>query len=95
MLKVNREVDPNNSKRYIHRFFLNDEEVEIGEVGEKHVAKKKPIPLTVYKLEMPVVVETLEGEKLSQAGCWLIEGVRGEMYPCEKEIFAESYEILE
>jgi len=28
-----------------------------------------------------------------KVGDWIIKGVRGEFYPCEEEVFAETYEI--
>ncbi len=39
-------------------------------------------------------IETLEGVMLAKNGDYLIQGVHGEIYPCKKEIFEESYEIV-
>ena len=39
-------------------------------------------------------IETLEGAMLAKNGDYLIKGVHGEIYPCKKEIFEESYEIV-
>lgn len=39
-------------------------------------------------------VKTLEGVLKGKAGDYLIEGVRGELYPCDKEIFEETYEAV-
>jgi len=38
------------------------------------------------------VVKTLEGEMFCYEGDWIIRGVRGELYPCKADIFAETYE---
>jgi len=38
------------------------------------------------------VVQTIEGTMKGQAGDYLIIGVRGERYPCAKEIFEETYD---
>ena len=37
------------------------------------------------------VVKTLEGEMSCEFGDYIIKGVRGEFYPCKKEIFEETY----
>ena len=35
---------------------------------------------------------TLEGEHIASVGDWIIEGVKGEHYPCKPDIFAATYE---
>lgn len=37
-------------------------------------------------------VQTLEGDMRADAGDWIIRGVKGELYPCKPDIFAETYE---
>ena len=37
-------------------------------------------------------IETLEGRMLASPGDWIIRGVKGELYPCKPDIFAETYE---
>lgn len=37
-------------------------------------------------------IHTLEGVMRADRGDWIIRGVRGEIYPCKPEIFAETYE---
>lgn len=41
--------------------------------------------------EMEMNVETLEGQVRAKVGDYIIKGVRGEFYPCEKSIFEETY----
>ncbi|QUE25610.1 hypothetical protein SEA_FRANSOYER_60 [Microbacterium phage Fransoyer] len=38
------------------------------------------------------VIPTLEGQMVVSSGDWVIQGVKGEFYPCKPDIFAESYE---
>lgn len=38
------------------------------------------------------IVKTLEGEMAAGPGDYLIMGVKGEIYPCRKDIFEETYE---
>lgn len=40
-----------------------------------------------------VVIVTLEGEMRADAGDYIIRGVKGEFYPCKRDIFEEIYEI--
>ena len=57
-------------------------------------AVKKPIPIRCYQVNEPFKVETLEGVMEGKAGDYLMIGLRGEMYPCAKEIFEETYELI-
>lgn len=47
------------------------------------------LPENERTLEM--VVSTLEGLVKAKIGDYIIKGIRGEFYPCEKSIFEESY----
>lgn len=40
-------------------------------------------------------VVTLEGEMRVSDGDWLIQGVKGEVYPCKSDIFDATYEPAE
>ena len=42
-----------------------------------------------------VTILTLEGRMRGQAGDWIIQGVKGELYPCKPDIFAATYELAE
>jgi len=37
-------------------------------------------------------IGTLEGQHLVSWGDWIIQGVKGEIYPCKPDIFAMTYE---
>lgn len=39
-------------------------------------------------------IQTLEGTMTAQPGDWVILGVKGEIYPCKPDIFAQTYEIV-
>lgn len=39
-----------------------------------------------------LIIETLEGDHEARVGDFIIEGVRGEVYPCKPDIFEETYE---
>ena len=40
-------------------------------------------------------IDTLEGTMEAREGWWLIQGVKGEFYACEPEIFGLSYEEVD
>lgn len=42
-----------------------------------------------------VLIQTLEGVHLAGFGDWIIQGVKGEFYPCKPDIFAMTYEPAE
>lgn len=44
--------------------------------------------------QMQVTIGTLEGDMTAYQGDWIIRGVRGELYPCRSDIFAETYEVI-
>lgn len=37
-------------------------------------------------------IETLEGRMRARLGDYIIQGLRGELYPCKPDIFAKTYE---
>jgi hypothetical protein len=54
------------------------------------------MPMGESQMERPVVIiPTLEGDMLAQAGDWIIKGVQGEFYPCKPDIFEATYEPVE
>jgi hypothetical protein len=40
-------------------------------------------------------IETLEGVMRADVGDWIIQGVKGEFYPCKPDIFAATYEPVD
>ena len=40
------------------------------------------------------VIHTLEGDMEARYGDFIIQGVRGELYPCKPDIFWETYEVV-
>lgn len=41
-----------------------------------------------------VAIPTLEGIMRCKPGNYVIKGVKGEFYPCDKEIFEQTYEEI-
>lgn len=42
-----------------------------------------------------VIVKTLEGDHLGRLGDMIIQGVKGEFYPCKPDIFDATYDRVE
>ena len=42
--------------------------------------------------EREIEIPTLEGDMRAVIGDWIIQGVKGEYYPCKPDIFEETYE---
>lgn len=47
-----------------------------------------------YRLDH-ALIETLEGEMIADIGDYIIIGIKGEIYPCKPDIFAETYDPVE
>ena len=41
------------------------------------------------------IIKTLEGDHRADIGDWIIQGVKGELYPCKPDIFEMTYEKVE
>ncbi len=41
-----------------------------------------------------LTIHTLEGDHFADFGDWIIQGVKGEFYPCKPDIFAATYETV-
>ena len=39
-----------------------------------------------------LLILTLEGQMRANVGDWIIQGIKGELYPCKPDIFAATYE---
>lgn len=42
-----------------------------------------------------VSIQTLEGKMIVSDGDYIIQGIKGEIYPCKPDIFEASYEAAE
>lgn len=55
---------------------------------------KKPIPIQATQIPLTFWVTSLEGNHQGKEGDYLIRGVKGELYICDKEIFEETYRFF-
>lgn len=42
-----------------------------------------------------ISTHTLEGQMFGGREDWLLRGIKGEFYPCKREIFSATYELIE
>lgn len=56
-------------------------------------------PNIIFKREggriIEAIISTLEGVMTASSGDWIIQGVKGELYPCKPDIFSASYDLAE
>lgn len=45
--------------------------------------------------EKGLYIQTLEGLMKASVGDYIIEGIKGEYYPCKPDIFNETYEVCD
>lgn len=62
------------------------------EITEQSGLYRKRHLTRAMHMARPFSVETLEGTMKGKAGDWLMIGVKGEMYPCDADIFERTYE---
>ncbi len=59
--------------------------------GDQRTFIKLPIKIKAVELKRRVRIKTREGELFGEKGDFLIEGIKGEVYPCGREIFHKTY----
>ena len=57
--------------------------------------RKKPVIIKARRFKGKFRVKTLEGTMEGNDGDWLIEGIKGELYPCKPDVFEATYEKVE
>jgi hypothetical protein len=55
-------------------------------------ARKKPVAIEFRDATPGEVISTMEGAMTAKQGDVIITGVKGEVYPCDREIFLATYE---
>ena len=66
-----------------------------GTVTATTVYEARPIRIRAVKMQDPFTVNTMEGTMTGKAGDYLVEGIEGELYPCDASIFERKYEPVE
>ena len=74
---------------------LNEQTIE--EVLEFVYGAESVTTYAVYmvRTERSILIQTLEGDMRAAFGDYIIQGVKGEFYPCKPDIFEATYEKVE
>jgi hypothetical protein len=65
-------------------------------VDDMNGCRKKPITVHAKQINEPFRVDTLEGDyKQGKPGDYLMKGIDGELYICDKDIFERTYDWTE
>ena len=70
------------------------EATEIALVGAR-LWVKKPLPIQAVQIRQTFWVRSLEGNHQGKEGDYLLRGVKGELYICDREIFEATYILSE
>lgn len=77
------------------QWFKDGDRTKVKKCDRVTYCSLKDIPLTARIKGFPWlnmgVIETLEGLHLVSFGDFIITGIKGEVYPCKPDIFAELY----
>lgn len=66
-----------------------------GVVAGMKPCTKRPIPVQAVQINEPFRVNSLEGDYAQgKPGDYLMKGIDGEMYICDKDIFEKSYDFI-
>ena len=85
------------SEKYVKKYvkkFISVEALQITDNPEElkaFLGESGPISLIIDSQEITVVIHTLEGDMTAHMGDYIIKGIKGEFYPCRKDIFEETY----
>ncbi len=62
---------------------------ELDKISKRYI--KKPIPVRAVQIHEKFSIQTLEGVMNGKSEDYLIEGIDGEVYPCDRTIFEKTY----
>ncbi len=74
----------------IKRFFQKDSL----QLDKMLKVRKKPIIIEAVQILELFEVETMEGVMQGKVGDFLMKGIDGELYVCDKDIFYRTYDII-
>lgn len=69
--------------------------VDAIEITEKNVINLHNFDDRLGHINRVPFCDTLEGTMIGKIGDFIIKGIKGELYICDRHIFFETYDILE
>ncbi len=67
-------------------------EAELYDGSKESIARICRLGNSILLYSDHLVIKTLEGNHRANLGDYIIKGVKGELYPCKPDIFAQTYE---
>ncbi len=67
---------------------------QLGQKGQPTFAPEWFLPRYDHITDEGILIETLEGTMLAGWGDYVIQGIKGEIYPCKPDIFEASYDLV-
>lgn len=74
--------------------FIKGSDSSSSGVKEFQKVQKRPVIVEAMEMDSEFEVHTLEGTMRGKPGDYLIRGVKGELYICDRDIFHQTYDIL-
>lgn len=75
--------------------FLPHENPDVFRFQTDTMTLELPVLVDQYKKNPHLQIHTLEGIHTASPGDWIIQGVKGEFYPCKPDIFEQTYEPVQ
>ena len=63
-------------------------------LGDGRYRKRTDLIFHAFELDRPALVHTLEGPQTAEPGDWVIEGVKGELWPVPRAEAVKKYEVV-
>lgn len=77
------------------RVFVNGQDITQKVLKRLRPFQRKALVIQACQMNYPFDVDTLEGRVQGKFGDFVIQGVKGELYPCAQDIFMEIHEMPE
>lgn len=75
--------------------FIKGSESSSNGAKEFKKVQKRPVIVEAMEMDSEFEVHTLEGTMRGKPGDYLIRGVKGELYICARDIFHQTYDMLD
>ena len=77
-------------KEWLSQF--EDVPVEMIYKNEIRKYRRKPLIVEAFQTDHEMEVETINGIVIAKKGDYIVKDIKGISYPCDREIFEETYE---
>ena len=61
---------------------------------ERRTFRKRPVVVSAWRSVTETTLDNVVGSLCCDAGDWIVTGIRGEVYPCKPDVFADTFDPL-